>query len=262
MITKIDFSLSCPYTAARTDKGNDVGLQQHRIRSLPGLRLHTAITKLDRKPYFPFLKAAFPAGAEHSAFLPLTKYREKKLFTRCLCCHQIPMSRYLPVFICLRNMRSLKWFFFLVSNNANLTFLFLISPSGGGTRSRVFIPSSLQGKQHFLRRWSLWFAPAANTSQQLELPRQALPPASTAGTAIPHSTAFFQEKISTTHSLINPELEILSFHLPCPSSGTRGVRVECTLLGRNTFCPFEREFLLVESLGAFFIIFLSLEHLF
>lgn len=91
----------------------DVGLRQHRICSFPVLHLYTAVTKLERNPCFPFLNAGFPAGAEHSAFLPLTNIgKKKKLFTPFLCCHQIPASHYLPMFIRQRNMGSLKWFFF------------------------------------------------------------------------------------------------------------------------------------------------------
>lgn len=56
----------------------DEGLQQHRIWSFPVLHLHT---ELDRKAYFPFANAGFPAGAECSAFLPLTNIWKKT----CLC---------------------------------------------------------------------------------------------------------------------------------------------------------------------------------
>lgn len=87
----------------------DEGLQQYRIWSFPVLHLHT---ELDRKAYFPFSKAGFPAGAECSAFLPLTNIWKKTLFMLFFCCRQIPMSHSLPMFIHLRNMGSWQWNFF------------------------------------------------------------------------------------------------------------------------------------------------------
>lgn len=88
----------------------DLRLQQHRIWSFPILHVYTAITKLERKPYFPFLKAGFPAGAEHFTFLQLTNIRKKIVYALSLLPSNSNVT--LPSNVYLRNMGSLKQIFF------------------------------------------------------------------------------------------------------------------------------------------------------
>lgn len=112
----------------------DLRLQQHRIWSFPILHVYTAITKLERKPYFPFLKAVFPAGAEHSTFLQLTNIRKKN----CLRSFFVAIRFQCHItFQCLSEEHGkleTNFFCVCVSNKAILTFLlFLISPSDYGT---------------------------------------------------------------------------------------------------------------------------------
>lgn len=142
------------------------GLQQHGMCSSPGLHLHTAVAKLETKPYFPPYFRCVSCWSR-TLRIPPTINSRKKLFT--LCCHQIPMSHFLPIFICLRNVGSSKWFFWCVFNNANL--IFLISPNDGETNAE-FTPSCSQGKRLFLWYYNnyTYDLPQQPTPEQLELP--------------------------------------------------------------------------------------------
>lgn len=72
------------------------------------------------KPYFPFSKAEFPAGAEHSAFLPLTNVTKTTADT--LSSLPSDSNVTLPSNVYpSEEHRKLEMIYFLMPNNANLT---------------------------------------------------------------------------------------------------------------------------------------------
>lgn len=156
----------------------DEGLQQHRIWSFPVLHLHT---ELDRKAYFPFSKAGFPA------FLPLTNIWKNPVYAFPLLPSDsnvtLPSNVYPPE---EHGKLAMGFFFFFwcpVMLIWHFYYFWAAQVILGLSRIRTKL---LAGKAEFPVVFSTTFYP-----EQLELPLQKVPRASRAGTDLGHSTAFF-----------------------------------------------------------------------